>query len=217
MLYLPPGVPHHGEALDACLTYSIGMRAPSQAEMLIDFAEHLAERLPESLRYRDPDLTVAADAGEIDDDTMQRVLRSLPWLRIAAVGAPEGEGEEISQASLRTWFGCFITRYRHAGDIAPPPRVPDCGTLEQRLAAGATLHRHPHARSAFTRHRRGAELFVDGDSFRCSISVARRLSDPAPLDHAAYNQLDRPGKTLVHTLLARGTLALSRVPRRTAR
>ena len=28
MLYLPPGVPHHGVAEDACLTYSIGMRAP---------------------------------------------------------------------------------------------------------------------------------------------------------------------------------------------
>ena len=32
MLYLPPGVPHHGEAVDACMTFSIGMRAPSQAE-----------------------------------------------------------------------------------------------------------------------------------------------------------------------------------------
>ena len=29
MLYLPPGVPHHGVAEDACLTFSVGMRAPS--------------------------------------------------------------------------------------------------------------------------------------------------------------------------------------------
>ena len=28
MLYLPPGVPHHGVAEDACLTFSVGMRAP---------------------------------------------------------------------------------------------------------------------------------------------------------------------------------------------
>ncbi|HEX7768542.1 MAG TPA: cupin domain-containing protein, partial [Dokdonella sp.] len=32
MLYLPPGVPHHGVARGACMTFSIGMRAPSQAE-----------------------------------------------------------------------------------------------------------------------------------------------------------------------------------------
>src|SRR5690606_24439702 len=29
MLYLPPGVPHHGVAEDACLTFSVGMRAPA--------------------------------------------------------------------------------------------------------------------------------------------------------------------------------------------
>ncbi|WP_425285820.1 cupin domain-containing protein, partial [Acinetobacter baumannii] len=29
MLYLPPGVPHNGVAEDACLTFSVGMRAPS--------------------------------------------------------------------------------------------------------------------------------------------------------------------------------------------
>ena len=29
MLYLPPGVPHHGIAEDPCLTFSVGMRAPS--------------------------------------------------------------------------------------------------------------------------------------------------------------------------------------------
>ncbi|HRN60119.1 MAG TPA: cupin domain-containing protein, partial [Chiayiivirga sp.] len=54
MLYLPPGVPHHGVALDACLTLSVGMRAPSRGELLVDLAETLAERLPETPRYADP-------------------------------------------------------------------------------------------------------------------------------------------------------------------
>ena len=39
MLYLPPGMPHHGEAVDACMTFSVGMRAPSQAELIVDLAE----------------------------------------------------------------------------------------------------------------------------------------------------------------------------------
>lgn len=37
VLYLPPGVPHWGIALDACMTYSIGMRAPSVAELRCGF------------------------------------------------------------------------------------------------------------------------------------------------------------------------------------
>lgn len=44
LLYLPPGVAHEGTALDECLTYSIGFRAPTFQEllepMLADFAEH---------------------------------------------------------------------------------------------------------------------------------------------------------------------------------
>ncbi|HJT98110.1 MAG TPA: cupin domain-containing protein, partial [Rhodanobacteraceae bacterium] len=45
MLYLPPGVPHHGVAIGECLTYSVGMRAPSQAELVVDFAETFAQSL----------------------------------------------------------------------------------------------------------------------------------------------------------------------------
>ena len=61
MLYLPPGVPHHGVAEDACLTFSIGMRAPSAAELLGDFVYTLAADADEALRYRDPDLAPAGD------------------------------------------------------------------------------------------------------------------------------------------------------------
>jgi len=42
LLYLPPGVPHHGVALDPCLTFSVGMRAPSAAELLGDLVDALA-------------------------------------------------------------------------------------------------------------------------------------------------------------------------------
>src|SRR5690606_10284937 len=55
MLYLPPGVPHHGVAEDACLTFSVGMRAPSAAELLGDYVDTLAAEADEALRYRDPD------------------------------------------------------------------------------------------------------------------------------------------------------------------
>ena len=58
MLYLPPGVPHHGVAEDPCLTFSIGMRAPSAAELLGDFVDTLAADADEALRYADPDLGV---------------------------------------------------------------------------------------------------------------------------------------------------------------
>src|SRR5690606_36890783 len=107
LLYLPPGVPHHGIAMDAGLTFSVGMRAPSQAEMLVDLAEHLAESLPESLRYRDPDLSPAGDPFEIDAAAIARARAAMPAL------AP------LADAELIRWLGAFLTRYRSAGQAAP--------------------------------------------------------------------------------------------------
>lgn len=41
VLYLPPQVAHHGVAVDSCITYSIGFRAPSSVEMINDLALEL--------------------------------------------------------------------------------------------------------------------------------------------------------------------------------
>lgn len=46
------------------MTISVGMRAPSQAELTGDLADFLAERMPDELRYADPDLTPAKRAGK---------------------------------------------------------------------------------------------------------------------------------------------------------
>ena len=41
MLYLPPGVAHHGVALEECLTYSIGFRAPSEYDLVAGFLQRV--------------------------------------------------------------------------------------------------------------------------------------------------------------------------------
>ncbi|MGH8076418.1 MAG: cupin domain-containing protein, partial [Lysobacter sp.] len=107
MLYLPPGVPHHGVAEDACLTLSIGMRAPSAAELLGDFVDTLAADADEALRYRDPDLEPTNDPSEIDDAAMTRAIEALNMLRM---NDPDRLGD---------WFGRFITLYRNAGEVQP--------------------------------------------------------------------------------------------------
>ena len=54
MLYLPPGVPHNGVAMEPCLTYSFGFLAPTRTEMVADFGDwHEAHYGP--TRYADPD------------------------------------------------------------------------------------------------------------------------------------------------------------------
>src|SRR5690606_10027687 len=139
MLYLPPDVPHHGVAEDACLTISVGMRAPSRAELLADLAEHLAAGLADEDRYAAPDLAPPADPFEIDAAALARVRAAL-----AGLASPD-------EAVLAAWFGRFITRYRSAGETLPPRRPPAFDKVLDSLDRGGQLLRHPQARPASTR------------------------------------------------------------------
>ena len=205
LLYLPPGVPHHGVAgtgngaHDAlCMTFSFGMRAPAQAELLLDLAQSLAEALPETARYADPDLDVPTDPAEIDAAALSRLRRSVP---LAA---------DLDQATLRDWFGRFITRYRSAGEPPAPRRPPSLQVIESVLAAGGTLDTHPHARLAWSRAGRGARLYACGEAFALPLTAARRLADEGPLNRTAWRALGGAGRTVTIELVRSGIRRLRR-------
>lgn len=164
MLYLPPGVPHDGVAEGACMTFSVGMRAPSRAELLLDFIEHLAERMPETERYNDPDLEPAQQPGEIDTMALDRVAATLGH----AAGLTD-------RSALADWFGRFITRYRSAQFAAPLSPVISANTLLAALQHGQPLLRHPWARLAWVRTSQGADLYAAGEAHACSPAMAQRL------------------------------------------
>jgi 50S ribosomal protein L16 3-hydroxylase len=44
MLYLPPGIAHTASRESECLTWSIGFRAPTDAEIVEGFLDHLRDR-----------------------------------------------------------------------------------------------------------------------------------------------------------------------------
>ena len=54
MIYIPAGFPHAGESISECLNYSVGFRAPSQAELVSALADHALEHDLLTKRYRDP-------------------------------------------------------------------------------------------------------------------------------------------------------------------
>jgi 50S ribosomal protein L16 3-hydroxylase len=198
MLYLPPGMPHHGEAVDACLTLSVGMRAPAAGELVGDLAEHLAEAMAETERYRDPDLTPAKDPFEIDAAAMTRLRTAL---------GPLGS---LDERTLRDWFGAFITRYRSAAlpDAGAKPKTPEA--LARMLGEGRTLARHPFARSAWTRDGRRGRLFVAGESWAMGVRSASALAAARRIDAAAFAVLDRDAHAALSQLLARGWYQLQR-------
>ena len=74
ILYLPPRFAHDGVALgDDCMTYSVGFRAPSRAELIAHWCDHLLAELADDDRYADPDLAPQANPGEIAPAALDRL------------------------------------------------------------------------------------------------------------------------------------------------
>ncbi|MBB6248623.1 cupin domain-containing protein [Rhodanobacter sp. A1T4] len=200
MLYLPPGVPHDGVAFGGpCMTFSIGMRAPSQAELTGDLADHIAEHLPEELRYADPDLTPAKATGEIDRAAMERLKTALPF------------AAALNDAMLRDWFGRFITRYRNAQVPVPLDKPLDDAALGKQLDAGATLLRHPWSRMAWTRAKSNGTLYVSGHAYPATTALAQQLCEQR--EFVVIHKPNVVERTLLLALVNDGHL-LVRKPRR---
>jgi len=200
MLYLPPGVPHDGVAFGGpCMTFSIGMRAPSQAELTGDLADHIAEHLPEELRYADPDLTPAKATGEIDRAAMERLKTALPF------------AAALNDAMLRDWFGRFITRYRNAQVPVPLDKPFDDAALGKQLDAGATLLRHPWSRMAWTRAKSNGTLYVSGHAYPATTALAQQLCEQR--EFVVIHKPNAVERTLLLALVNDGHL-LVRKPRR---
>lgn len=98
MLYLPPGIAHDGVAVGECLTFSIGFRVPSDAEMLADLAGLMIEKTDKTTRYADPDLLDSSDDPGLIPEPARRQLRR----RMKALLTLDAD-------ELDTWFGRFIT------------------------------------------------------------------------------------------------------------
>ena len=193
MLYLPPDVPHHGVAEDPCLTFSLGMRAPSVAELMGDYVDTLAAEADEALRYGDADLDPARDPHEIDAAAMGRVVEALNAVRMADADA------------LGDWFGRFITVYRAAagpGHGEGQPLAID--ELSRALASGLLLQRYPWTRVAWRRAAKGARFYVAGQAWPLPVADAKRLAANAWVDAGTWAALSAAGRDCVAGLLAEG-------------
>lgn len=113
MLYLPPGVAHEGVAESECLTWSIGFRAPSAAELSAAFLDFLRDRAPAAGEFRDPGLLPARQAALID-----RKLSA----RLAALLRQTGQAAR-DPALQRQFLGCYLTEPKPQVIFDPPAKT----------------------------------------------------------------------------------------------
>ncbi len=167
MLYLPPGWGHDGTAIGACLTASIGFRAPLAGELAADVLQRLAEATPVDDELPPPLRRRYRDGGEAATDRPARIPPALQRFaadaveRLAAdpVARARALGEALSEPKPGTWF----ERRERA------PTLPAAIVLDRKTRM---LYDARH-------------IFINGESFAAAgrdATLARRLADRRCLD-----------------------------------
>lgn len=191
MLYLPPRYAHDGVAMGECMTYSIGFRSPSRAElareMLLRLAEDAQNVVGVSL-YRDPNQAAVAQPGEIPIPMIEFARDALH----AALRDPDAIGralgEYLTEPKAHVWFD--------AAETGPAP-------AEGEMAGQVCLDRR--TKMMFdTRH-----VFINGESFRTSgrdAALMRRLSDQRCLSRREFGRLSAEARALLQDWSVAGWL-----------
>jgi len=182
MLYLPPGIAHHGVALSPCMTWSVGFRAPAWRDLMAAWADARYEALDPHSRYGDGDLPAQADPGEITTAALTRLTTGLR------------EAMDSGDASLQIWFGRYLTEPKaELLEHLPLPEPLSEAEARALLDGARPLERHGAARLAWMDTDSGLHLFVNGQAHALdneAVELVRHLCgnhtyDARTLSHLA--------------------------------
>lgn len=197
VLYLPPGTGHWGVAKTLCVTYSLGMRAPTASSLAAEFARAAAARPEIDQFYEDPDLQADESLeGEIPAAALVRARTALQAIA------------RLDDTELATILGTMVTDPK--AWLAPPLLEQHAVDLEMALFRdGKPLVMHGMARLAWSATDEILLVFANGFSCETQPTWSRlllALSRHKSLSHSDYPELcSQPeGQRLLRWLIEKG-------------
>ena len=191
MLYLPPQIAHDGVALDACITCSIGFRAPLLQEIAEAFVDHLRDSIDIPGRYGDPDLRPSRHPARID-----RVLRS---------GFAEAiDGIRWNKDDVTRFIGRFASEPAPNVVFEPPTRLPRPAFARRAKTNGIRLDRRTQLLYDDVRY------YVNGDDSAMpdvDRAALRSLADRRELSSLAVRGLATVTIDLLYDWFCHGYIA----------
>jgi 50S ribosomal protein L16 3-hydroxylase len=153
MLYLPPALAHWGTAVDNCITYSVGFRAPAVSEVLSDFGHFLSNQLSDFKRYSDESIENRSQAsGQI----MQSDIARLQEIITAA---------SRDKSLVAQWLGHYMTEPKYDDTAVDTGNWSTDKFLKHWQHN--TLVKNPASRFAYYEN----TLFVDGSALELPCSA----------------------------------------------
>lgn len=177
ILYIPPGFPHCGVTLTPAMSYSIGMRAPSQQELFSQVADYLLDNNQGQQRFEST--SELASPATISADQQQGIMALLTQLA-------------NNPAQYQTMLGLMLSQNRFDLDICEPDTPYTLEELHQELAGGTSLVRIGGLKVLQLESDQQQRLFVNGQIFELAATDAdtiSMLSNLTCLDNTQVMQL----------------------------
>jgi 50S ribosomal protein L16 3-hydroxylase len=157
MLYLPPRCAHDGVALDECMTYSIGFRAPAWQELASAFLAYLQDHLEMPGRYADPGLRPSRHPARIGTDLLRQAQVQLARIR-------------WNRAEVLRFLGSWLTEPKPQVFFRAPKAPPSRAVFLDRARRGG-LALAPKSRMLYA----GGRVFINGECERPAAGALRAL------------------------------------------
>ena len=200
ILYLPPHYGHHGVAMEDCMTFSIGFRAPNQSETLDAVINDLVEHSMAKRHYQDSDLQAARHGYEIG---LEAVLRLKKLLH---------ETIEEAEPLLLATFGKLVTETKPSlVSLAEEVYAdkPSVKMLVEQFETGYVLFRNPYLRFAWEYHEECGTIYMGGESYPLTFCQKKNiiiLAEQAVITSTDWQMLSNDIKVvnLLRSLVAEG-------------
>ena len=168
ILYIPPGCPHEGYAIENALNYSVGFRAPNQQDLFSSFADHVIDTDSGQKRYTDHTLALRDSKGELLQSETDKVKTLMQALL---------NNDEL----FKHWLGNTLSQAKHEMDLAPLEEPITCEQMSDLIANNAEeFERLGGVRAIYQQLEDALLLSINGENYPlplCDLNAVTLLTD----------------------------------------
>lgn len=147
MLYLPPGVAHHGISLEDSISYSMGFRSFDYTDLAGSFFSDFLASYDSSKCLMYNDLELPKNLHEFRNDHIDDLMDFF-------------KKEVFTKEVMKDWFGRYVTSTQH--EIVAEENIP-ANEFYQNLEKGTPLFRDVFLRFSFSRDQKDSvKFFANG-------------------------------------------------------
>ncbi|MGN2612407.1 JmjC domain-containing protein [Aliivibrio fischeri] len=182
ILYIPPGFPHDGYALEPSMSYSAGFRSPKEQELISNFADFIIENEKGDVHYHNPELSTQSHGSEI-------TTRSFEDLKAMMLSAMSDE------KTLKQFMGEILSsNSRHHLNIIPDSEKWTTEELLNYLHSGQALIKVAGVRSFYHEVESCEEnmtLFIDGESYVFPLKMKNDVITLCEANEVTLNNIEQ--------------------------